>query len=48
MINKSDFACAIIYESGKIGFYNHPFTKIFMKEGDSETPENILCMLESD
>ena len=48
VINKSDFACAIIYETGKIVFYNHPFEKIFRTDQDVKMPENLLCMLESD
>jgi hypothetical protein len=51
IINKGDFACAIIYENGNIVFYNDRFALLFLLPCDlnkEALPSNIFEALEGD
>lgn len=54
VINKSDFACAIIYKNGSIVFFNDNFLEMFESYHPGKTnlhqnlPKNIYTLLQKD
>lgn len=48
IINKSDFACAIIQQNGRIVFFNDLFDEMFNYGDENSLPINIFKLLEDD